>query len=434
MSSKKKITFRKNTDDDDQTSDQKPDTQSPPAKESTKKESTKKESTPSTKNITKSAKLISNLSSLPGGKLQITFNHLSMDPSFINALRRILIGEMRTYSLASNLQISHNTTSFNNEFILSKMKMIPAKVNDTRDLKWLEQNLIFRFCSQDNWDDPVVNTGDLDMHLTVHMLQIFDQEGNRVTQYDIREIFPYDFEIITLKKQQQIHISGEIASGIGRNHATWKGCLVAYKFENPVSQNKSKSSTGNNPITNQPNETIQEKQSYERNSLDNPEKISLTLKTTGHFSPLDCFRISLDTLEEHLITLRELIDNPMASAHTTKTTVEIIPHKDIDNYLQIKIQDLGEHEQPLATHTMGNLLAKHMYYRVLNMTNHDLNQVRQTMTSYRQPHPLDRIIELNIKVPEALYPDHQKDPSLRLFDDTVDDLLNHINQLRYELQ
>lgn len=418
--SQKKITFRKNKD------------QQSSVQESTNNQSTKKPTIPV---ANPDVKLIKEMTSLPGDRLKIRFEHESMDPSLTNSLRRVLMGAIRTYSLAFNLQISNNTTGFNNEFIISRLKMIPIRVDTTRDLKWLEQNLIFRFCDDDNWEEPYVNESDLDLPLSVHMLKIFDKEGNRITEYGTSDIFQYDMEIVTLRKQQKVHLSGEIASGIGCNHATWKGCQVAYKFENPVSLNQKKPSNGISPITKTANETIEEKQNYPQNSLGNPKSISLTLKSNGHFSTNDCFRIALDTLEENLMNLRSLIENPMASSQqSTRTTVEIIPHKDIDNYLQIKIEDLSDHDHLLATHTIGKLLAKHMYYRVQKMTNNDINQIRQTMTSYRQPHPLKRIIEINIKVPETLYPDLQTDPSLQLLDQTIDDLVQIINQLRYEFQ
>ena len=114
----------------------------------------------------KQSKLIQEMATLSANRLMVRFEHPSMDQSFVNALRRILIGELKTYSLMAHTKISKNTTSFNNEFILSRIQMIPVKINDTSDLEWLERNLIFRFCDDNNWEDPIINEGDLDLHLS----------------------------------------------------------------------------------------------------------------------------------------------------------------------------------------------------------------------------------------------------------------------------
>jgi len=404
-----------------------------------------KKTTQKTSQKNQDSKFIREISSLSAGRIKVTFDHPDMDPAFLNALRRMLIGELKVYSLASNLKITKNTTSFNNEFIQSRVRLVPVKFNDLNNpkskahqtsIRVLESKLIFRFCDPDNWEEALTNKGDLDLHLSIHMMKIFDQEGNLITDLDIKEIFPYNMEIITLRKQQQIHISAEIASGIGKNHACWKGCMVAYKFENPVSLGEKPPTTGQNPITNVNNETIPEKREFPINERQNAQIISLTLKTNGHYTPNDCIQLALDTMEEKLITLKELVDNPMlnGTSRSVRTNVEIIPHKDIENYVQIKIQDMTEHDMPLATHTLGNMIAKHMYYRLTDMIGNDLEQLRKSMTSYRQPHPLDRIIYINIKVPDNLYKDNQqKDQNLRLFDETIDHLIQNINQIREEL-
>jgi len=373
-----------------------------------------------------------------GNVLSLTFKGDSMDQSMVNAFRRILMGELKTYSLMGNFTIHSNTSIFNDEYLESRVKMVPIYVKDPSNLELFEERLIFHLCEEDNPKNPLVNEEDLDLMVTSHMFQIYDEYGNK-KKYDIKDVIPYDFPLLKLRKGQEFHLSVESADGIGKIHTSWKSAIATYKFENRISDQpppeKGDKSIKTNPITGEIIETIEDKKAYKRDKNDNPAKITLTIKGTGHYDPEVCFLLTLDNLEEKLQNFLLLVDNPMVSQQGDQSTkIEVIPSTDIENYVQIKVTDPDDARMPLATHTLGNLLSNHMFYNLNNKVKENLDKIRESMCSYRVPHPLDAIIYINIKTPENLYKDSERYPALELLNETTEDILRYIAEIRKEFK
>jgi len=371
--------------------------------------------------------------------LHLTFQHEEMDHSLINAFRRIIIGENLTYSLrgdfspnTGNSKILLNTSCFNDEYLINRIHMIPL------DQKLASENteLVFHLCRLADTKQPIINDGDVDIIISAHHFQIYDNTGNK-SKIDVKEIIPYDFPLIKLRKGQEFHLFVKPEIGIGRRNATWKSCTATMKYENLISNMSDKeikeSKIKTNAITGAPLETLQDKKNYPKNNLGNPINISLTLKSNGHMNVEDCFRTTLDTLENKLRNIRLLISNPMTNHDDKSTTVEIIPSSDIEHFLQVKITDPDKTLLPMATHTIGNLLAEHMNYRLLKMTNNNMDKIRESMAAYLNPHPLDSVIYIKIKTPDTLYK-NTDNPSLRLLDDTIEDILGYISKIRTEFK
>ena len=233
-----------------------------------------------------------------------------------------------------------------------------------------------------------------------------------------------------MRKGQKIHVSVEIDSGIGRMHATYKGCQVTYKFENDVTMGKKKVDA-TNPITGEKHETIADKQGYPKNRWGNPQQIGITIRPNGHYDPELCFSLAIDTIITKLDSFQLLLDNEGARGDEDVTQIEIIPSPDIENYIQIKITDPDETKQPLATHTLGNLIANHMFYRLSDLVKGDINKIRESMTAYRQPHPLLKVVYLHIKTPDGLYTKQgNKSDPMRLLDETIMRLRESLREIK----
>lgn len=371
----------------------------------------------------KSRKILNNI-------LYITFQNDEMDHSLINAFRRITIGENITYSLKGEVKILINTSCFNDEYLINRINMIPLQQTLAQD----NQDLVFYLCHPNDPKLPIINNNDIDITITAHQFQIYDTTGNK-SNINVTDIIPYDFPLIKLRKGQEFHLFIKPESGIGRRHATWKSCTATIKYENVVSLGE-KVVDKTNPITGTIIETIPDKRDYPKNSLGNPKFITLSLKSNGHLTSEDAFKLTLTTLENKLLTLKHLIDNPMASHNDEKSSsIEIIPSTDINNFIQVKITDPDKTLSPIATHTIGNLLAEHMNYRLLKMLNNNMDLIRESMSAYLNPHPLDSVIYLKIKTPDNLYKDSTDiPPSLRLLDDTIEDILGYIRQIKVEFK
>jgi DNA-directed RNA polymerase alpha subunit len=395
-----------------------------------------------TKKATKRDGHINLINKAESGELKVVFQGEKMDPSFVNALRRVLMSEIKAFSLMGNHMIMSNSSQVfkNNEFLISRISLIPIYVED-ESIDKMELNskkLEFCICDNDDKNKPLINLGDEDLVISSYSFQIYEKDTGNRSKLRVEDMIKYDYPILKLRKGEEFHYKGEIAAGCGYYHATWKGCRVTYKFENDASMmelmgNKKSLEFQRSEITGKILETNETKRNFEKNELGNPEHISLTLRSVGHYNEEYCFRLALDTLEEKLLILENMVENPRQMKNQV-TRVEIIPNGSIENYVQVKIQDLEPSMQFLASHTLGNLIESYMYNRVVKKVGGNLEEIRQTLSNYKMPHPLDKIIYLHIKVPPGYYDKkgNTDDKCIKLLLETIAELKDVIGELRNE--
>lgn len=361
------------------------------------------------------------------GMVSLLFSGPEMDPSLVNGIRRSIMGETPCYSLQGGFTIHVNTSDLNDEYLMNRVNMVPLYVDDLDNTKFYDsKDVVFWICAKGDNKKPLLNEGDVDMEVTTHMMQVFDKSGNLLEDVKIEDLIKYNFPLLKLRKGREFHLEIEPSKNIGHNHATYKSGIVTYKFENPVSMGV-KEVTKKNPITGEKVESLADKQGYERNEYNNPKNISMTIRSNGHYKAIDCFKLGVETLVRKIQHLQLLLDN-RSKGINSETSIEIIPSTDIANYVRIKITDPDHSQTPLATHTIGNLIACHMNYRIERLVKGDLDRIRQAMASYTRPHPLDEIIYINIKAPDNLYGrDFKGNSSERLLEETITDILEHLD-------
>jgi hypothetical protein len=291
----------------------------------------------------------------------------------------------------------------------------------------LESDIFFYISALGDPDHPLVNENDLDLTIFAHDLQIFDSQKNPVP-ISIKDIVQNNYPLLKLRKGEEFHFRGQVARGIGHYHATFKGAIVAYKFENAVSLKPPTKKQPTNPITGQVLETIPDKRNFPTNRLGNPEHISLTIKPIGHYEPKACFQLALDTIEQKLRILQNLLNDPK---HFDTTRVTIMPDANIPGRVLIKVHDLKESEDFLASNTIIELVTRHMFYKASDMINNDPEALLQMMTSCKREHRLHPIMTIDIKPPSTIYP-KSEDPAIQLFNETIENLLSYIAILRKE--
>ena len=382
----------------------------------------------STSGKNKSRKFIKSIQRVNGGQtLKIIFHGEEMDQSFVNSLRRTLMSEIKTYSLMAQQSVLSNTSQVfkNNEMLINRIGQIPIYIKDLDKATFLQEKLIFYICEPDEPDKPLVNNNDTDLEITSYSFQIYDTEGN-LTKYKIEDLVPYDLPILKLRKGEEFHYKCEMAEGVGYYHANWKGCRVAMKYENEISLKSDHSKSKKSIITGLPLETLDNKRNYPKEQNGDPKFISLSITSVGHYEPELCFKLALETLEEKLLILRNLVENPRM---LLSTQINIIHNVNIDNYIEIKIQDMEETQQFLATETLGNLLRRHMFFKLEKETKGDLSKLSKCLINYKRPHPLDRILVLVIQIAPGIW--NKSDiPAIQLFYETTDNLIGYIKQLK----
>lgn len=381
-----------------------------------------------------------------GDDLKLIFQGEEMDPSFLNALRRIMIGENTTLSLMGDFTIHQNGSKLNDEYIETRVKLMPIR----DEMKDKIGDLVFWLSRDNDTKSPLINQDDRPLIVTSEMFQIYDSSGNRLDdKYQVTDFIPYNMPLLKLRKGEEIRLSVEVNSGIGRNHASWKSAGVTMKNENPVSLGEAKKTGPVSPITGERLETIEDKRSYRRNLFGNPENISLRISYNGHLRPDQVFLLTLDTLETKLNSFQLLLDPSAQNLQDddTVTTIKVTPPSpEIPRKIEVTVKDPEETSNPLATHTIGNLLRNHMSYRLVRMTaiepteanplGMNLEQIRQSISAHMIPHPLDPIMILKIRTPPEIgYSDDDGvEPSLKLLNDTIDDLLGYIKAIKKEFR
>lgn len=372
---------------------------------------------------------IKELSTEDNGKLKLTFQGDEMTPAFVNSLRRICMAEIVTYSLM-DVEILHNTSRVykNNQFVSDRVKLIPIYINDPKHSSLVNEKLFFYISAKDDSTRFLRNEADDTLTITAHDFQIFDEEKNLNHKYDIKEIIKYPLPILSLRKGEEVHIKVSIKGGVGALHASWKGCIPIYKWENTTSLNPQKDAK-RSLITNEVLETMDEKRNYPKTEMGNPKNISLSICDNGHYDSDIVFRLALDKLEEKLLILSNLMDNPKASQDTV---VEIIPNANFDMLaISIKIEDKVRTPTFLATETIGKLLSSAMFYILYEKVQGNIDKLRECLCTDRKPHPLDNIIYIDIKTAKDLYSKVESQPR-QLFNDTIEKLLKLIKEVKTE--
>ena len=127
--------------------------------------------------------VINNIKTTDG---KLSFDITNVNVSFVNAIRRILLSEIKTPVFKtfpyheSNCNIISNTSRFNNEIIKQRLSCIPIHINDeTINVN----NLIIKL--------KIQNTGSNILYVTTEHFKIFDESTNNFLSPEItQQIFP----------------------------------------------------------------------------------------------------------------------------------------------------------------------------------------------------------------------------------------------------
>ena len=389
-----------------------------------------------------------------GLKLVLKFNadkNSNLDPSFVNFVRNLLISEVKCHSLTKNLTIHSNTSVFNNEYIKNIIQLFPIQADalpkgtseDEMD------NIFFYISDPDDSKKPLYNSNDEELLLTAHMFTLYDRTGNRLKNLQAQDLIKYNFPFLKLQKGQSFHFQGQIGTGYGYMHTTYKSCIPSYKFENQVSQNPKTSKNPKSPITQEPVETIKDKRDIPRlTNSDQPKTIVLKIEENGHYNQKQTFQLALTAFEEKL----RLIKNLIYQKDATRLAIKYDPN--IDDLVTVELQDPSDQttrpktsepyspsqELPpdrLASQSLGHLLETHCKFHLQNLIkNRPKNEIEEiiqkSLTSYKYPHPLDKVLLIQLKIPKEVYKNKKLDltPSLTLLDETIDNLINTVRKVR----
>lgn len=132
------------------------------------------------------------------GTLEAEFKETS--PSFVNALRRIMIGEINT-SAIEEVHIKYNNSALQDELVAQRLGLIPLKGEGTLKLEVK--------------GPKVVKASD------------FEVSDGKV------DIIYKEIPIIEIIENQKIELTAKVKTGAGKEHSKWQAAIVGYEYKNP---------------------------------------------------------------------------------------------------------------------------------------------------------------------------------------------------------
>lgn len=359
-----------------------------------------------------------------------------VDCSLLNAIRRIIIGEVPTigfrteYGRESDIKILKNTSALHNEFLAHRLSLIPIHYTNFDDFN--PDKYLFVLKKQNNTNRT--------MDITTENIEVKDitKDPPVIMSDSFREnLFPRDpitkdFILINKLKPsksglgdegEELDITMRATMGIGNENSQFcPTCVSVFtniqdpdKVEaefNDLIDRKNAERKGN-PLTK--DEISQERLSF--NSLDaqryfytdergEPNKFDFTIESDGRIPSHDILTMSMDIFKDHI---RRFVDSVK-----DETKVEIYNSDCIMNSYDVAIDD--------EDYTIGYLLQYYIYKLYQNIDQPVVKYVASNV-----PHPLESKLVFRIGMVES----GTKPEAIRkLIVNTCEVITNQVSKLR----
>jgi DNA-directed RNA polymerase subunit L len=357
--------------------------------------------------------------------------------SFVNAIRRAVLNCSPCYAPADELS-EDNIKILRDVFGVPEVreKFLVLKLNCGNLLKMNQRvqrlpflsysedgdkidysRLYFSFCGE-RPQDPFENRRDTVQNVYFKDIKVFHvSEDNRYTQ--VESLGNYidlengygDFVVAKLNKDQMFHCFFQVVEGVGYNNSKWQPCTFRYRII-------PKSETVDGSLIMKPDYILNTQREVERD----PE-IELTIEYNGKVPTEFAFLNAISSIQSQFRYFIETygginqFTRPIMREDTDIEGYEVLTlfmYSDSTTGGSSSLANIG-----LGDHGFGNLFACSLLKYLLDVEKIDVEDIRDTLVSYRQPHPLDQKIHLHLKLPDRLLED---DGRLRIYRTVVDSI------------
>lgn len=251
-------------------------------------------------------------------KYSISFNFdvNNGDLSLVNSIRRIILSEVESYAF-DDIKITKNTSVMNDDFLKSRIELIP---------------IIYNF--KDDLDDLVFK---LNIKSTNPSQRIYSKDliSNNNKIYFDKEIL-----LNCLKNDEELVFEAKLKKGTGKQHAKWNQiCHLGYKFKEDDQKNKLIVKKDGEINKSFPNE---KQRNYLINKFNNPTTVMFEIESNENVDVKIYVNMSIEVFIKKLNFIKESIKNE------NKSKIDIIEYIPIKNTFDYHIQD--------ENHTIGNLI------------------------------------------------------------------------------
>jgi DNA-directed RNA polymerase subunit L len=363
----------------------------------------------------------------------LTFEVYGLNPSFCNALRRIMISEIETlgfrssYDESSDIKIEVNTSELHNEFLGHRLSLLPIHYPPKDITNYVKDKYDFII--------EVVNNGNEYLDVTTKDIKIFDKTiGKYLSEVETRNFFPpnpitndYIF-INTLNHNQVEGMGGEEVKiimkadkSIGKEHSRYVPTCVSV-FVNKIDEArletafKEKMSLREDTLTSE--EIKKEAKSFrlgegERHyyidETGEPNVFEFIVESDRRIPPPIILYKSLFVLEEKIKKFKTNLNNE-----------EVVTFKNSDCIMNsydviVKNED----------YTLGYIIQKYVYQLYQMKDPKDIKYISTDI-----PHPLENNLVFRISLENSV----DKDNSISNIKKVMEGTIDYINEIIVKLK
>ena len=254
--------------------------------------------------------------------------------SMANAIRRTIIQELPIWA-PGQVTILDNTTDYHPDVLIQRIHFITINQQALESLRQSPKDLSFQFTV--DLPTETTNPG----HHKIYLWDYLSSNNIESTEL-LRQLFPYNSLICTMKPGQTLDLTFNLEQGQGQQHAKWTAGFSSFQ---PIS---------NNPIIYQ-----------------------LVIESYGKWPAHKLLSLALDTIKDKLNSLADYIKTVSPDDSLSRN--------------KVKIWKLSQQDD-----TIGSLYQSLLFVQPLVQQN-----LQQSVATYKIPHPLDQETQLWCRLPEG---------------------------------
>ena len=296
-----------------------------------------------------------------------SFTFENVDVSIVNAIRRIILAEVKNVAIVNDMDFEINTSPLHNEFLAHRISLIPLHFDSEEIEKFKAEEYCFLL--------KVKNDTTNISSVTTAEIKVLNEDGEEYPKNIRDKIFPPckitkdHILIIKLKPGEEVSVKFRAAKDIAKSHARWspvsKCTFINVIDENLVAEKRRDIKKEDLHKF----ETIDKYRLYKKNAFGEPSEFKMSIDSECRLTPEYLLEKSIQILQKKTRRVPEKM---------TFTTI------DESQFLYSIIVDKEDH-------TIGNVLQSYIYNKYVRTEN------GVAFVGYYQPHPLEHKIMMKIK-------------------------------------